>query len=237
MIRQETREGVAIITLDFPPVNALAIPVLDELDRTFERLETSGCRAVIVTANGRCFSAGLDLKEVRDLDRAGRERLVEALNRSFDRLYRFPRPVIAAVNGHAIAGGMVLLLCADHRVCVDAPVKIGLAEVRVGIPFPMGALAIVQNELDPAGLRRFAALGLNVDPHEARRLGVVDDVVPADELLPHAFEIAREVSSLPDNAFRAVKQHLRRTALERIREVRRTGRDPVFDAWDDDLPA
>jgi enoyl-CoA hydratase len=236
MIRQETHEGVSIITLDFPPVNALAIPVLDALDETFEQLEESDCRAVIVTGNGKCFSAGLDLNEIRGLDRAGRERLVEALNRSFERMYRFPRPVIAAVNGHAVAGGMVLMLAADHRLCADAALKIGLAEVRVGIPFPMGALAIVQNELDSAGLRRFAALGLNVDPHEAHRLGVVDEIVPADQLLARARDVATDVATLPHAAFRAVKQHLRGAAADRIRQVRQTGKDPVFDAWDDDLP-
>jgi enoyl-CoA hydratase len=237
MIRQETHEGVSIITLDFPPVNALAIPVLDALDETFEQLENTGSRAVVLTGAGRCFSAGLDLNEIRSLDRAGRERLVEALNRCFERLYRFPRPVVAAVNGHAVAGGMVLLLAADNRLCADARIKIGLAEVRVGIPFPMGALAIVQNELDPAGLRQFAALGFNVDPHEALRLRVVDEVVPPDKLLSRALEIARDVASLPDNAFRAVKLHLRGAAADRIRQVRQTGKDPVFDAWDDDLPA
>ena len=229
-------ENVAIITLDSPPVNALGTSTFNQLDQMLSELEASPAQAIILTGSGKCFCAGLDLKSVRAMDSAARRELVEALNRCFERLYRFPRPVIAAVNGHAIAGGVVLTLAADHRICVDAPIKLGLAEVRVGIPFPMGAMAIVQNELGANGLRQLALLGNNINPELAQRYGVIDEVVEAENLMSRALAVATDVSQLPEKAFAAIKHNLRDAALERIRTVLASGNDPVFDAWDAEFP-
>ena len=236
MIRKEVHKNVAIITLDTPPVNALDTATFNEFDRMLLELQASSVEAMVLTGAGKCFCAGLDLKAMRTMNQEARVELVEALNRCFERLYGFPRPVIAAVNGHAIAGGLVLTLAADHRICVDAPIKMGLAEVRVGIPFPMGALAIVQNELDPSGMRHLALLGNTIDTQTARRFGVLDELVDADRLLPRALEIADEVAQLPDLAFLTIKKHMRQTALQRIRDVLNSGNDPVFEAWGREFP-
>jgi enoyl-CoA hydratase len=230
------RDNVAIITLDSPPVNALDTATFDALDQMLREIDESSACAVVLTGTGKCFSAGLDLKAVRAMDSAARVELVEALNRCFEHLYRCPRPVIAAVNGHAIAGGVVLALAADHRICVDAPIKLGLAEVRVGIPFPMGALAIVQNELDAAGMRQLALLGYKVDPQRAQQYGVVDELVPGDALLPRALAVATDLAQLPQKAFAAIKSQMRLAALQRIRAVLTSGKDPVFEAWDAEFP-
>jgi enoyl-CoA hydratase len=124
-------------------------------------------RAAVLTGAGRTFSAGLDLKLVPELDWLGRRRLVDALNECFGALYGWPKPLVAAVNGHAIAGGMILALCADWRIVTDAPMHASLAEVRVGVTYPVAPLEIARRELAPAAARRMILLADVLEGREA----------------------------------------------------------------------
>jgi enoyl-CoA hydratase len=128
-------DGIAVVTLANPPINAMDAALLEKLANLFEGLAADrAVRAAVIAADGPAFSAGLNLKTVPSLDRLGQRRLVDALNDSFGTLYAWPKPLVAAVNGHAIAGG----LCADWRIVADVPMQIGLAEVRVGVTYSRG---------------------------------------------------------------------------------------------------
>ena len=131
-------DGIAVVTLANPPMNAMDSALLEELAALFEGLASDRTvRAAVIAAEGPAFSAGLNLKTVPALDRLGQRRLVDALNESFGTLYAWPKPLVAAVNGHAIAGGLILALCADWRIVADVPMQVGLAEVRVGVTYPV----------------------------------------------------------------------------------------------------
>jgi len=225
-------DGIAVVTLARPPMNAMDAGLLEELAALFEDLEADGdVRAAVITGEGRAFSAGLDLKTVPDLDLAGRRRLVDALNASFGTLYGWPKPLVAAVNGHAIAGGLVLALCADWRVVADVPLQAALAEIRVGVTFPVAALDVARGELAPAAARRLVLLGETLDAAGAEALAVFDERVPPAALIERAVARAQAYMALPPQAFATTKRELRAPQLARIASARAGLGEPRRDVW------
>src|SRR5437879_5137950 len=126
--------------LNAPPVNALDREVLLEITATLRAIEATDARAVVLTGSGSAFSAGADLFRVLNEGDEYLRTSLAALTEAFGTLFQFPLPVVAAVNGHAIAGGAVLVCASDHRISAAGNHKIGFAELRVGVPFPAWAL-------------------------------------------------------------------------------------------------
>ena len=169
-------EGIALVTLTHPPMNAMDADLLEELAALFEGLAADRTvRAAVIAADGPAFSAGLNLKTVPSLDRLGQRRLVDALNEAFGTLYGWPKPLVAAVNGHAIAGGLILALCADWRVAADVPMQVSLAEVRVGVTYPVAAArsrpqrTVARRGAATDAARRDARCGGRRGPRRVRR--------------------------------------------------------------------
>src|SRR5215472_4500143 len=225
-------DGIALIVLANPPINAMDAGLLEELATLFEGLAADpAVRAAVIAAEGRAFSAGLDLKQVPDLDRLGQRRLVDALNNGFGTLYAWPKPLIAAVNGHAIAGGLILALCADWRVVADVPMQVSLAEVKVGVTYPVAALEVARSELTPAAARRLVLLGETLDAASAEAHAIFDERVPLSELRAEALVQAARYAALPPNAFATIKQELRASQLVRIAAARAGKCEPRLAAW------
>jgi enoyl-CoA hydratase len=148
---------------------------------------------VVLTGAGRSFSAGVDLRALADggADYAGR--FVAALSEAFLAIYDHPAPVVAAINGHAIAGGCVLAMCADVRLMSGG--TIGLTELAVGVPFPVAALEICRDAMGISASR--AALGAKtIDADTALARGWIDAVVPGDDIVAQAVTTARELGQL-----------------------------------------
>src|SRR6187399_2874425 len=225
-------DGIAVVTLAHPPVNTMDAPLLEELAALFEGLAAEpAVRAAVITGGGRALSAGLDLKLVPTLDRLGQRRLVDALNDSFGTLYAWPKPLVAAVNGHAIAGGLILALCCDWRVVADLPLEASLAEVRVGVTYPVAPLEIARSELGQPTARRLVLLAETLDARASHALGVFDDHAPAEALMSHALAHARQDATLPPQAFAITKRELRAPALARIEQARAGRDEPRLVAW------
>ena len=224
--------GIAVVTLTDPPINAMDAALLEKLADLFEGLAAdSTVRAAVIAADGPAFSAGLNLKTTPSLDRLGQRRLVDALNDGFGTLYGWPKPLVAAVNGHAIAGGLILALCADWRIVADVPLQISLAEVRVGVTYPVAPLAIARAELSPSAARRLVLLGETVDAATAEALAIVDERVPPKILLARAVAQAQLHAGLPPQAFATTKRELRAAELERIGAARAGHGEPRLAAW------
>ena len=140
-IGHNRREGIEVLTLARPPANALDIETTEELADAFEALASDdAAAAVVLTGEGKAFCAGLDLKAIPNYSQTELRRLLDAINRMATAVYSCPLPVIGAINGHAIAGGFVLAMCCDWKIVADAPMRVGLTEVRVGVPYPAAAL-------------------------------------------------------------------------------------------------
>jgi enoyl-CoA hydratase len=219
------------VRIDRPPANALDLDLLAEGHAVREQLASEEPGAVVITGRERFFSAGMDLKAVPELSPAEQRQTVDGINRLFSGWYAFPRPVVAAVNGHAIAGGLILALCADHRVCATAG-KLGLTELRAGIPYPAAAIAVVRAELSASTARRLALGAELFTPEEALELGVVDELCAREQVVPRALEVATGLAGLPRATYGVVKRQLRAPAIEALDRVLSGGAgDPVLGGW------
>ena len=226
------RDGsIVLIHLNRPPVNAIDTPLAEELERVLAGLETEPPGAVILTGRGSCFSAGLDLKQFAGYSREDQDRLIQALNRMWLRLYGFPRPTIAAVNGHAIAGGMVNMLACDYRVGAEGNARFGLTEGQVGVAFPVSAKEIVLTELGPSAARRIMLEAATDGPKAALRDGALDELQPPQRVLHRAMEVAKRTAQLPRGSYVTIKQQIRGAALARIRRAVEENDDPLLGNW------
>jgi enoyl-CoA hydratase len=172
--------------------------------------------AVVMVGRDGFFSAGVDLKVAPSLDRDGQRAMVEGINRLFAGWYSLTRPLVAAVNGHAIAGGCVLACAADHRLLADGAGRMGVTELLVGLPFPAVALEVMRFAVAPQHLQEMLYLGRTWLPEEARARGLADEVVPAGELQARAEAVARALAGIPAESFALTKRHARQPLRDRV---------------------
>jgi enoyl-CoA hydratase len=232
MVHVEHRDGVAVVRFDRPPANAIELESARELEREIGAVESDAAvRAFVLVGTGAFFSAGVDLKAIPAYGPADQQAMVMAINRLIGRIYGSPRPVVAAVNGHAVAGGLVVALACDYRVACREDVRLGLTEARVGVPYPVAALAVVQAELSPPAARRLVLVAKNGTPADALADGVVDELVPRAAVLDRAVAVATELGALPADTYARTKHQLRAPTLARIDEVLATGSDPMLARW------
>src|ERR1700736_1981644 len=135
MINVKAEDGIATVTIRYGKANALDIALCEGLAKCFEDLRASDARAVVVTGQGRIFSAGVDLLQVTAGGADYVRKFLPTLHRLYDAVFSHPRPVVAAINGHAIAGGCVLACCADRRIMARGGGRMGVTELLVGVPF------------------------------------------------------------------------------------------------------
>jgi enoyl-CoA hydratase/carnithine racemase len=226
LVAIEEADGVTVVRLQRPPANAMSPELLDAGAAVVERLRELRPAAVVITGQAEFFSGGVDLKLAPTLSDDEQRAMVGGINRLFFDWYGLPHPVVAAVNGHAVAGGLILALCADHRVG-SARASYGLTELRVGAPYPGAALAVIRAELDRGPLRRLVLGAELVDGETALEVGLVDELAADTE--ERALEVARELASLPAATYARVKLQLRDPALVEMREA--LERDPLAAGW------
>jgi len=212
------RGDVAVVAMNRPPANAFAPDLLRELLAAIERVRAAVPGAIVLTGSGKFFSGGADLRAVPALPEGELAQLARDTNALFAGWYELARPLVAAVNGHAVAGGLVLALCADFRIGPTSG-RFGLTEVKAGIPFPSAAMGVVRAELAPAALRRLVLRAELFGASAMHELGVFDEIVPDAEVLERAIELAAELAALPRTTFAAVKARLRHGAFERDRDA------------------
>ncbi len=222
------RDTVAVLTVDRPPANALDVELLGELNESLERLARSEPSALVLAGRAGCFSAGVDLKAVPTYGRAEQRRMVEAINTLALGWYGLDCPVVCAVTGHAIAGGLVLALCGDYRVA-STEGRYGLSEVTVDVRYPQAAIGVVRAELSATAARLLALRSRLVDAAECLRLGVFDEAVLPDAVLSRAVTVAGELAALPSRSYACTKAELRGESLARMRAAAEC--DPLLDGW------
>lgn len=225
----ETRERLAVIRMDDGKANAMNPEFFAALNRAFD--EVSDAAAVILMGARSFFSGGLDLPLLAALDRASLEKLYDDLHDTMMRLFLFRAPVVAAVNGHAIAGGCILAFQADLRLMAEGSSKIGLNEIQLGLALPPFVVETFRGRLVPGALERMSAEGPLFSPREALAIGLVDEVVAPGELESRAVERARQLAAFPPAAFAESKRLLRAPAVLRIAEARRQDASRWVDLW------
>ncbi len=189
LLTRETQDGVAVITLNRPDQrNALNTPLRDEIIRLMDELtENDEIKVAVLTGAGSVFCAGFDLKEFAEGDM---EQILNSSVAYHRRVYTFTKPVIAAINGSAMAGGMDLALMCDLRVSVEGA-QFGQPQVKMGIP---AAYDLIRTVLPEAVAREICLTGRRMDTQEALSIGLVNRVVSAGRLMEEAMALAREVA-------------------------------------------
>jgi enoyl-CoA hydratase len=230
MIARSQHEGVLTLRLAHGKVSALDVELLDALLREFDGA-AEDVRAIVLTGTGSSFSAGVDLFRITREGADYVRRFLPLLSRFLRTLFTFPRPVVAAVNGHAIAGGCVLALAADARLMAEGTGKIGIPELLVGVPFPTAALEVVRFGVPADKVQALIYTGRTLSPREALGAGLVEEVVAADALPARAQELAQQLARIPPAAFRLTKQSLRRAAVERIEKAGEREDQAALEAW------
>jgi len=215
MIELSHRGGVAIVKMVHGKANALDVELCEALAAQFEALRGSDTKAVVLTGQGQMFSAGVNLIRLSEGGAAYVRRFLPALHRLYDTVFFFPKPVVAAVNGHAIAGGCVLECCADKRIAVAGGGRIGVTELLVGVPFPPLAFEIMRFASPPRYLADGMYSGATFTPDVALTRGLIDELAdgPA-ELFDRAMSAAEALAALSPAAFALTKQQVRQPVID-----------------------
>jgi enoyl-CoA hydratase len=220
--------GVTTVAVDRPPANAMDVALLDELVAALDGVAADPPAALVLAGRPGFFSAGADLKAVPSYGPDEQRAMVNGINAMALGVYGLPCPVVGAITGHAIAGGMVLAICTDLRVAASEG-RYGLTEVKVGVPYPQAAIGVIAAEL-PLAARRLFAFGNGLhDAQTCLRLGVFDEVVEPAEVLPRAQALARDLASMPGEVYARTKRDLRGATLERLRAA--AADDPLLSRW------
>jgi enoyl-CoA hydratase len=221
-------DGVTTVLANRPPANAMDVTLLGELVAALDAVAAEPPAALVLSGRPGFFSAGADLKAVPSYGPDEQRAMVDGINAMALGVYSLPCPVVGAITGHAIAGGMVLALCTDLRIASSAG-KYGLTEVKVGVPYPQAAIGVVEAELAPHARRLFTFGNALHDAQACLRLGVFDEAVEPDAVLPRAQELARELAAMPGEVYTRTKRDLRGATIERLRAA--AADDPLLARW------
>ncbi|MDQ2622745.1 MAG: enoyl-CoA hydratase/isomerase family protein [Actinomycetota bacterium] len=207
----ERRGHVALISLGIPGgVNPLDADLITELaDAVEEVSQDSGIRCLVITGQNSSFGAGADLKNVIAMDVEGNIAYGKQLRQTFDSIAELPIPTIAAINGHALGGGLEVALACSIRISAEDLV-LGLPEVKLGLIAAAGGIQRLIRTINRGPAFDLLVTGRMLRPDEAHRLGLVDRVVPKDELLDEALKMADRIAGNSPAAVRAVVELMRR---------------------------
>jgi enoyl-CoA hydratase len=211
----ERHDDIAVITLDDGKANALSIAVLADINRHLDSLDPS-CRAVVMAGRPGMLSGGFDLGVMRGTDLAAIGELVTNGGDLVARLYRSPRPVVAACTGHAVAAGALLVLGCHFRVGADGPFKIGLIETAIGMIMPDWAFLAAAERLTPRHLQQAVIEARMYEPTAALEAGYLDRVVPAEEVLAAALEEATRLAAFSPAVYAGIAAKVRGPGADRL---------------------
>lgn len=231
MIDTQVSDGIAVVTMNYGKVNALDIAFCEAMAARFQELAASAqARAVVLTAKGKVFSAGVDLIRLSEGGESYIRQFLPALHAMYDAVFFHPKPMVAAVNGHAIAGGCVLACCGDRRVMARGQGRIGVTELLVGVPFPVLAFEIVRAVVPARFLPEVTYSGPTYEADAALERGFIDEIAEPGEVLEDAYAIAQELAELSPAAFAQAKAQIRQGVAERV-ATGATTEKAVTDIW------
>lgn len=230
MIERKDAGGIRTIKLAHGKVSAMDIELGEALIQEMAAAKDPSVKAVILTGSGSSFSAGVDLfRLVKDGAEYGR-RFLPVLDNFLLAALTLPKPVVAAINGHAIAGGCILAATCDHRIMTEGNGRIGIPELAVGVPFPALPLQIMAARVADGPLRDLVYSGRTVLVDEAKALGLIDEKCPSGMLIDQAMEAAERLANIPAGAFALTKEAFYTPILERTTRLKAVNAR-VVDAW------
>ncbi len=209
--------------------NTMSTPMLERLAR---ELELAAGEAILLTGAGDAFSSGLDLDALERATQLEVGALLDAMERATRLLFLYPGPVVAAVNGHAIAGGCLVAQCADVRIGVDDPrARFGMTGVALGLIYPPFVPAVFRARVPSPHAETVLSAAERFGPSDALRLGLLDELAPRERLLARAEEALEARARLPRAAYASIKRALRAPAYDGVEEAHARFREDVVPSW------
>jgi enoyl-CoA hydratase len=232
-VRIDRKGPLAVLRLDKGRGNAIDEPLVRDLLQAARDLGTDpSVRGVLlISAHPKLFCPGLDLVTLIELDRAAMEHFMLLFADMVWALYGLPRPMVAGVNGHAVAGGCILALTADHRVLRRGGAQIGLNEVKVGLPLPWSVSELLRASVPPPALGQVALLGRNFADDAAIRVGLADELADAEGFEDHCLLRLQEFAEKDGYAVVMTKMALRHDVLEGMKARERERMGGWLDGW------
>ena len=228
----ETREvnDVVVVEMAHGKVNAIDKDLAQALTTTLADLAEDR-RPVVLTGRGSCFSAGVDLRRLSGDGPDYVRGFMPALTEAFLAVFDYPAPLVAAINGHVLAGGYVIACGADWRVMADGSGQVGLTELLAGLPFPTAALEVVRFAVGEPMCRDLVLTGRRFNPSLALESKLIDEIVRSDELLDIAVIQATHLAEIPAGTYELSKLQLHRTASDAIQQTTPHFEPQVDDTW------
>lgn len=214
-------------------VSALDVELCEALASEVAEVARSPSTALILTGTGTAFSAGVDLIRVLEEKAEYLREFLPRLEAMLRKLLTFEKPLVAAINGHAIAGGCIMAETCDHRVMASGSARIGAPELVVGVPFPPLPLAILTERLDPRVLRTLIFGGRNVQADEALATGLIDEIAEPAALMDRALAAADRLARIPAQTFAIARRELAAPVLDRVRAMSDVDA-AVLEVWSSD---
>jgi enoyl-CoA hydratase/carnithine racemase len=209
MVSIHYQDNVAIVKMDRGTTNAINLELATEMTATIEQVrDDASLRSLVLgSSNNKFFSIGFDIPHLYDLPESDFTTYYQSFNRMCIELLTLPKPTLAAITGHAIAGGCILTLCCDYRFIAQGRKLMGLNEIKLGVPVPYVADCILRELVGDRIAWEIEEGGDFYQPEESLRMGLVDKIVPIEQVLPLAIEKAQAMGELPGAAFRMIKRN------------------------------
>ncbi len=230
--RLDLQRGIATLTLCRGKVNALDEELVQRLDELFQELgQDPSVEGVVITGQGAFFSFGFDVPGFMDYPRQDFERYLTRFTGLYRRMFTLPKPLVAAINGHCVAGGFMLASACDQRVMVDGKARISLNEITFGASLLAGAVEMLRYWVGSAMAQRIALDGGMYSAQEATGMGLVEHIVEPVELADRAAELARELTGKDRAAFAGIKLLLRGPVAQEMERLEPASNEAFIDIW------
>lgn len=229
-VKIESRESVAIIRLDNGVTNAVSPGLVDDLSSALTRVKNE-FKGIILAGGAKFFCIGFDLPRLLKLDRTGMTQFFFEFNQVAFDLFKLPLPTACAITGHAIAGGNILALTCDYRFAASGKKLIGLNEVKLGVPVPYLADLMLRQIVGDRAATDILYRGKFVALSDAEQIGLVDEVVPQEEVEDRAMDTIAELADLPRAAFTAIKANRVEAIRLRYEKNHESKNENFLDCW------
>jgi enoyl-CoA hydratase/carnithine racemase len=227
------REKVALAKLSRNVTNAINLELIRELSDCLRSIkeDTDISGLVLTSANEKFFSIGFDIPALIQLGKKDFKEFYEAFNRLCIDLYSFPKPVVAAITGHAVAGGCILTICCDYRYIAEGKKLMGLNEIKLGVPLPYPADCILRQIVNDGYARMILDTGDFFPPEATYKMGLVDEVTPLAQVVSRSVEKVRAIESLSLDAYRLIKFNRTEGIVAQIQAILVEKEKIFIDMW------
>ncbi len=233
MLELTFHDRTAVLTLSHGKVNALDLEFCSVLNRQLNQLKDDSCRAVVLTGVKSVFSAGVDLVRLLKEPVDYLDAFLPELVALFEHIFLYPKPIVAAVNGHAVAGGCIIVCACDYRV-ISRKARIGVPELRVGVPFPSAGLEIMRSAATPRCFRKIINIGATYTGQRAVEAGLADESIDPDYVMETTMKAAEQLAEISPQVFQLTKRNLRRPVMEQIIRGNEIYGDEINRLWRDE---